>query len=284
MGQLFDTLASKTTETASKATEKAVHATTEAAEAEAAAAKAKIAATKATNDMRHSMTNAKRDAKKKGEQYAWEAHRTIHRVGEDVKQSAKATASKTSEKVKNSLSDISQSAANRLKEEVAKRMPKIPSLPKLPFSRSQLQSTTKEATEKITSAMPSKETRKALVESASNIATETVTKTASNVTTQVQEGVNKATRWLWWWGLAAVGVYGVSTTLTREGVQALKDMFSSKKSLGSVSAPAVADSVNSTIESPTAEANDDIANRGRLSSWFARRGDKRSGDNGEDSR
>ncbi|KAL9185700.1 hypothetical protein ACHAXT_003477 [Thalassiosira profunda] len=282
MGQLFDTLASTASEKASKATEKAVHATTEAAEA--AAKKAKVAATKATNDMRHSMTNVKRDAKQKGEQYAWEAHRTIHRVGEDVKQSAKAAASKASKKVNHSLSDISQSAANRLKKEVAKRMPKMPTMPKLPFSRSQLHWTTKEATERISRAMPSKETRKALVESASNIATETVTKTASNVTTQVQEGANKAMRWLWWWGLAAVGVYGVSTTLTREGVQAVKDMFGSKKSSGSDSTPAVADSVNSTMESPTAEANDDIANRGGLSFWFARRRDKRSGDNGEDSR
>ena len=69
--------------------------------------------------------------------------------------------------------------------------------------------------------------------SATNVAakliTSTTTQAASNLTSQVKESVSKASRWLWWWGLAAVGMYGMSTTLAKEGVGVLRDVVAAVK-------------------------------------------------------
>ena len=164
-------------------------------------------------------------------------------MGENMKQSAKVATKKTSENMKQTISNVSQSAANRLRDEISQRI-RIPEMPKLSSVKKKKQpeaittpasSTAKSTTVDAPSckskkvipnnySLPSKEQ---LLQSATHIATETATKTAANVTTQVSEGVHKATRWFWWWSLAAVGVYGISTTLTREGVQVIKDMFTS---------------------------------------------------------
>ena len=90
--------------------------------------------------------------------------------------------------------------------------------------------------------------------------------------------------------MAAVGVYGISTTLTKEGVQLLKDtVTSSKKSLAGISgignakatsgaatvpdSNAIGASHNNEAVVPAAEdvsSEDGNTRRGRwLSSWFS---------------
>jgi len=72
---------------------------------------------------------------------------------------------------------------------------------------------------KLSSLLPNQQTL-------SKATTETLSKlTNSQLSTQLQTTLHKAFKWLWWWGLAAVGVYGISTTLTKEGVKVLKDLI-----------------------------------------------------------
>lgn len=243
------------------------------------------------NSLTASLARAKVNAKQTGEQYAWEAHRNITKMGEDVKQTAKVTAKKTGERMKESITEVSQSTASKLKDRIASRIPEMPKLPFISNSKSKpIQSTPKQLNQSsntssirnsLSSSLPTKE---ALLKSATHIATETASKTASNVTTQVSESVNKATRWLWWWGLAAVGVYGMSTTLTKEGVLMFKEMITSpKESLGggsSISAEgdaklaAAVESSNATYadKSVVESVDDEAKNKGRwLSSWFSSR-------------
>ena len=221
----------------------------------------------------------------------WEAHRNMTKMGEDIKQTAKLTVKKTGESMKESITEVSQSTASKLKDRIASRIPKMPKLPFISNSKSEsIQSTPKQLNQSsntssirnsLSSSLPTKE---ALLKSATYIATETASKTASNVTTQVSESVNKATRWLWWWGLAAVGVYGMSTTLTKEGVLMFKEMItSSKESLGggsSISAEgdaklaAAVESSNATYadKSVVESVDDEAKNKGRwLSLWFSSR-------------
>ena len=192
----------------------------------------KQAAADTTNIVTKKATNAKVNAKKAGEQYAWEAHRSITKLGENIKQSTKDTAKKTGDRIKQNIVETTQATSNRIKNEISKRIPKLPFATKknqVPETTTATIESTKKVdipSNKILDSLPSKDQ---LLQSATHIATETASRTASNVTTQVSEGVHKATRWLWWWGLAAVGVYACTTTLTKEGVQIIKDMFTSKK-------------------------------------------------------
>jgi hypothetical protein len=73
-----------------------------------------------------------------------------------------------------------------------------------------------------------------IIESASQRAIKTVN--------QLQDVTKKTMRWLWWWGLAAVGIYGISTTLTKEGIHMLKEFIttSSNEKLTTSSSSAVA--------------------------------------------
>jgi hypothetical protein len=48
---------------------------------------------------------------------------------------------------------------------------------------------------------------------------ERIRKSTFGVFGNVQETGRKAIRWLWWWSLAAIGVYGVATTIPREFVR-----------------------------------------------------------------
>ncbi|KAK1740101.1 hypothetical protein QTG54_009051 [Skeletonema marinoi] len=85
---------------------------------------------------------------------------------------------------------------------------------KIPSSQSKLS--------KLSSLLPNKET--IFSSATSSLLTKTVSNTTSNLSTQLQATIHKTFKWLWWWGLAAVGVYGISTTLTKEGVKAIKDL------------------------------------------------------------
>jgi len=62
------------------------------------------------------------------------------------------------------------------------------------------------------------------------LTSETTTAFAGNIFSKFQNSVHKTTRWLWWWGLAAVGVYGITTTLTKEGMSILKEAVGLSKS------------------------------------------------------
>lgn len=62
------------------------------------------------------------------------------------------------------------------------------------------------------------------------LTSETTTAFAGNIFSKFQDSVHKTTRWLWWWGLAAVGVYGITTTLTKEGMSILKEPVGLSKS------------------------------------------------------
>jgi hypothetical protein len=111
---------------------------------------------------------------------------------------------------------------------------------------------------------------------ATKVLTQSTTNAASNMTSQVQQSVTKASRWLWWWGLAAVGVYGMSTTLTKEGMQLLKDMITSPKSdepfdasgTSRVSAPASSSAFQSARDGRSDDAASTLSWFGSLLEYF----------------
>ena len=238
----------------------------------------KQAAADTTDIVTKKATNAKVNAKKAGEQYAWEVHRSLTNIGENIKQSTKDTAKKTGDHIKQNISEVTQATSNRIKNEITNRMP---SMPKLPFATKKNQvlsetTSTIESTKrvdipsnKILDSLPSKDQ---LLQSATQIATSTATKTASNVTTQVSEGVHKATRWLWWWGLAAVGVYACTTTLTKEGVQIIKDMLTSKKkeppSNSAADSTLLSASISSSVNDDSDITDEKKNYRDRWRSWL----------------
>ena len=189
----------------------------------------KQAAVDTTEIVTKKATIIKVNAKKAGERYAWEAHRSISKFGENIKQSTKDTAKKTGDHIKQNLLETTQATKSRLKSELSKRIPFATKKNQVPAETTTTIESTKKVdipSKKILDSLPSKDQ---LLQSATQVATETASRTASNVTTQVSEGVNKATRWLWWWGLAAVGVYACTTTLTKEGVQIMKDILLPKR-------------------------------------------------------
>eukprot|EP00986_Skeletonema_menzelii_P009971 scaffold4675_cov126-Skeletonema_menzelii.AAC.2 len=104
----------------------------------------------------------------------------------------------------------------------------------------------------LSSLLPNKE--RIFSSATTSLLTKTVSDTTSNLSTQLQNTVHKTFKWLWWWGLAAVGVYGISTTLTKEGVKALKDLvgnaatISDDKSSSSLTSSGVSKGSSGTIE------------------------------------
>ena len=162
------------------------------------AAKARVAevASSAANNAKKEIRDASRKASeaaaKEGQKYAGEALRLASRAGETLKQSAKSTAHSANKRVRESASELVQTT----RERVANQLP----------------------------------AKQKVIDSASTIASETVRRTKSSAASQVNDAISNATRWFWWWSLAAIGVYGVSTTLTKEGVSALKEALSTPAS------------------------------------------------------
>mmetsp|Transcript_413 Transcript_413/g.621 ORF Transcript_413/g.621 Transcript_413/m.621 type:complete len:398 (+) Transcript_413:77-1270(+) len=224
--------------------------------------KANDAVTNASDSIRASLHNTKVNAKVKSEQYAWEAHRSINKVTKEMETKIKSKAMDTKDKMKQSVEEATLSTKERMKDEVSKRMEHF-KLPSTLFgggsngnsasassgggvaqsasttSQQAVESTLKEAIptnttttnkipssqsklSKLSSLLPNKET--ILSSATSSLLTKTVSNTTSNLSTQLQATIHKTFKWLWWWGLAAVGVYGISTTLTKEGVKAIKDL------------------------------------------------------------
>ena len=202
-----------------------------------AKSKATNAVTHASNTIRTSLHNTKVNAKIKTEQYAWEAHRSLNKARTEMETKIKNKANQTKEQIQQSV-----------KEELSKRMPQFigggNSVQASQTKSSATAAQTEPATalknsipndkikqssmmpSSISSLLPSKENilSSATTAALSNAATETLNRTTSNLSTQFTSTIHKAFKWLWWWGLAAVGVYGISTTLTKEGVALLKDV------------------------------------------------------------
>lgn len=113
--------------------------------------------------------------------------------------------------------------------------------------------------------------------SAANLAKKATSQAANTLTSQIQEYTSKASSWLWWWGLAAVGVYGMSTTLTKEGVEAVKDLFRSNDDDRNDSRNNVPLSENSSSTADNASsmafgtdnANGEETIVGRTTSWLS---------------
>ena len=201
-----------------------------------AKSKATNAVTHASNTIRTSLHNTKVNAKIKTEQYAWEAHRSLNKARTEMGTKIKNKANQTREQIQQSV-----------KEELSKRMPQFGGSKSSNSVQAQTKSSATAAQTEptilknsipsdkpkqssmpssISSLLPSKETilSSATTTALSNAATETLNRTTSNLSTQFTSTIHKAFKWLWWWGLAAVGVYGISTTLTKEGVALLKDV------------------------------------------------------------
>ena len=268
-----------------------------------AKSKATNAVTHASNTIRTSLHNTKVNAKIKTEQYAWEAHRSLNKARTEMETKIKNKANQTREQIQHSV-----------KEELSKRMPQfigggsknsnsVQAQTKSSATAAQIEPTilknsipsdkTKQSSipSSISSLLPSKETilSSATTTALSNTATETLNRTTSNLSTQFTSTIHKAFKWLWWWGLAAVGVYGISTTLTKEGVALLKDVVvggttssGEKKSsslLSTLSSVSKDDEVNDGFEvvsESSSNKQQDPPNQERWSSWLSswRKGSK----------
>ncbi|KAL7521295.1 hypothetical protein ACHAWX_005972 [Stephanocyclus meneghinianus] len=198
--------------------------------AEEASEVAKTAASKASGKMSNSIQDFKAYAKESSAEYASDARRSMNSIGARVKASAAHNLQMTRDRMKESILNT----RDRLKNEISHRISKV----SLPFMRS-LPPSAETSPGEISKSLSynTKEALQSLSQSTSNAATfatkvltQSTTNAASNMTSQMQQSVTKASRWIWWWGLAAVGVYGMSTTLTKEGMQLLKDMINSPKS------------------------------------------------------
>lgn len=84
-------------------------------------------------------------------------------------------------------------------------------------------------THKLTNELPQKLTHKITggADAAKGAAVKSFSYASERLTGDAREAGKSAARWLWWWGLAAVGVYGIATTATKEGMGFLKDLASS---------------------------------------------------------
>ena len=204
--------------------------------------KATINLSRTANTLKESITDVaqsnKERIKKESTRHISDAQQSINTLKERVKNSASTSLENAKNNVNATLAETSR---ERIKNELSDRI-------YLPFKKTLIESN---------KSVSNKAEQSTIIQSASaaNIATkvlaETTAQAATNVTSTVKESVSKATRWLWWWGLAAVGVYGMSTTLTKEGVKLLKDVFKSSNSESSAAggnddavASAVADANN----------------------------------------
>lgn len=195
--------------------------------------------------------------------------------GARIKQSAVLNLNRAGDRIKDSLGNVAQSTKERMKNELNKRIPKI-SFPKL----TDASAISKEASQTITQSSKTLTQSTNAANLASKVLTESTARAASNMTSQVQQSVQKTSRWLWWWGLAAVGVYGMSTTLTKEGVGVLKNLISGGRveedegnTVSSAGTPA---SSNSSKAVSVNESGDEAVRNGWLSSikryfWIGKR-------------
>ena len=156
----------------------------------------KSAASNATSyDARHLAARTAVEAGKAIEGGARDAREKLRNGILDKGESAKAVAHGSVRRMRDSMRSASNSVLVRAREGISERMPHIPSVASL-VSR---------ARDAISSRMPSMPAM-------------------SHVKQRTIETSKVAIRWLWWWGLAAVGVYGICTTATKEGMRMLGEM------------------------------------------------------------
>ena len=222
-----------------------------------AKSKANDAVTNASDTIRTTLHNTKVNAKVKSEQYAWEAQRSINKVTKEMETKVKLKAIETKDKVKQSVTVATLSTKERIKGEFSKRMEhvKLPSsllgggknnstgksvvtqtVTKSTPTASQESTTLKDAIPKDDNNLSSPQTKTSILSSllpnkesifssaSSSLISNTVANTTANLSTRIQNTIHKTFKWLWLWGLAAVGVYGITSTLTKEGMKILKDI------------------------------------------------------------
>ena len=155
----------------------------------------KSAASRATDDARHLATKTAVDARRAIEGGARDAREKLRSGIIDKGESTRAVAHGSVGRMRDSIRSASNSVLVRAREGISERMPHIPSVASL-VSR---------AWDAISRRMPSMPAM-------------------SHVKQRTIETSKVAIRWLWWWGLAAVGVYGICTTATKEGMRMLGEM------------------------------------------------------------
>lgn len=185
-GKLIDSLTSTTANLLARAREDAARAVSGASEK--ATNGMKSAAAKATDDVRHLATRSTTEVK-----------RAIEECARDVRESAR----NVEEKIRNDIIDrkesaraIATSALSRAKDRISNRISSI-----IPSTAASVISRLRDGISRRMPSLPS----------------------MSHMKQRTVEMSTVAIRWLWWWGLAAVGVYGISTTATKEGMRMLKE-------------------------------------------------------------
>jgi hypothetical protein len=211
-----------------------------------------------TNNLKETISSAAQSSKEriqhKSSQYASTARSSINNLGEQLKKSTVDNLQNTKTILKESLSTAAQSGKDRIKNELSSRLISYPSN-NIP---GRIADKTNNAIQQSSNA----------TDLATRVIVDTTAHAANNVSSAVKESVSKASRWLWWWGLAAVGVYGMSTTLTKEGVQVLKDLIVGNKDDGGIKARSVdAPASNSAVEAESVHnGGGDTAAKG---SWLS---------------
>ncbi|KAL7434425.1 hypothetical protein ACHAXH_005395 [Discostella pseudostelligera] len=137
----------------------------------------------------------------------------------------------TKESMRASVVDASISLKVRIKDTIVKRLPETSTTNSLLSSSKHRISSVGDSISKSANDATNQLHKAANTLSQSTITT--ASQTALQASNQLQDVAKKTMSWLWWWGLAAVGVYGISTTLTKEGVHILKDLLTSSSSSSS---------------------------------------------------
>jgi hypothetical protein len=198
-----------------------------------------------TNTIKDTITNAAQSSKERIQnetsQYASTARSSIHSLSEQLKKSTVDNLQNTRSIFKESLNTVAQSGKDRIKNKLSTKLSSVTTIP---------QRITDSGNTAIQQSISKSTTAADL---ATRLIADTTVHAANNVSSTVKESISKATRWLWWWGLAAVGVYGMSTTLTKEGMQILKDLVVAKKEDGDTRDAATSSGVRDASASKSVE-------------------------------
>ena len=205
-------------------------------------------ASSAANNAKKGIQNAATRLKDSAGDASRKASEAVAKEGQKYAGEARRLASRTGETLKQSAMSAAQNANKRVQD-----------------SASELVQSTKE---RVAEQLPAKQR---VIET---VVSETARKAKFSAASQVHETISNATRWFWWWSLAAIGVYGISTTLTKEGVLAIKEALSKPASKADLAnevagAPApTSNKANRNIEDATEERPSRW-----ISSWWRRKED-----------
>jgi ElaB/YqjD/DUF883 family membrane-anchored ribosome-binding protein len=154
-----------------------------------------------------------------------------HQVSKAASDAVRATSSTVSHQVKSATktaSDASYRAVSNTTETI-----KASSKNAAKDASERIQSATKTASDASYRAVSNTtETIKASSKAAAKDASERIRKTTFGVLGNAQESGKKVLRWIWWWSLAAIGVYGIASTVPRELVRYALEGDGKKKEEG----------------------------------------------------